>query len=136
MGCRLEQKAAMHGCELKRREPRHTWEIIPTTPNPAGLTARTAPWIAAALKEEQLGKVRPAAAAAGALQGSAEQSVRRGLKKLIAALPLSKDEDERMSCVVEAVSNAIARAPQSGAWTVAWAKPVGSLKKRTNLAGT
>lgn len=41
-----------------------------------------------------------------------------------------------MKRVVEAVSNAIASAEQSGAWTVARAKPVGSFKKRTNLAGT
>jgi tRNA nucleotidyltransferase (CCA-adding enzyme) len=47
-----------------------------------------------------------------------------------------KEEKKRMHGVVEAVANAIKRGPQSGAWTVARAKSVGSFEKKTNLAGT
>lgn len=64
------------------------------------------------------------------------QTVEGGIQRLIDALLPPEAERRRMKRVVEAVSNAIASAEQSGAWTVARAKPVGSFKKRTNLAGT
>jgi tRNA nucleotidyltransferase (CCA-adding enzyme) len=70
------------------------------------------------------------------MPSSAQQAVSKGVKDLIAALLPSKHERRQMHCVVEAVSNAIATAPQSGAWTVVRAKSVGSFEKRTNLAGT
>jgi hypothetical protein len=130
--------AEEHNSQLKRRDPRHTWPAVPITPDAAGPSARTAPWIAAALIQQQMRIELPEqpASAAAAVPVSARQLVQNGLQGLIAALLPSEDEESCMSCVVEAVSNAIARAPQSGAWTVARAKSVGSFEKRTNLAGT
>jgi hypothetical protein len=133
----------MHGSELKRRNPRHIWDDIPITPDPAGLTARTALWIAEALKQEalQAGLAAQQAAAAPAAAptaatSSARQTLQQGITSLIAALLPSKAEKADMHCVVEAVSNAINNGQQRGAWTVARAKSVGSFEKRTNLAGT
>ncbi|KAF6266624.1 hypothetical protein COO60DRAFT_6714 [Scenedesmus sp. NREL 46B-D3] len=126
------------GSKLKRRNPRHIWPPTPITPDPNGPTASTAPWIAAALMQ-QFGadiKTQQEAAPAATPAGSAEQRVQAELRSLIDALLPSQREDGDMHCVVEAVANAIARAPPSGAWTVARAKSVGSFEKRTNLAGT
>jgi hypothetical protein len=130
----------MHGCELKRRNPRHIWDDIPITTNPAGLTAHTAPWIAQAIIQEALGAApaaQPAATEpAAAPLNSARQTVQHGINSLIAALLPRDTEKADMHCVVEAVSNAIHSGQQRGAWTVARAKSVGSFEKRTNLAGT
>jgi hypothetical protein len=107
----------MHGSELKRRNPRHTWDDIPITPDPEGVTARTAPWIAEALVQEALGvglAAQQAATAPTAAHSSARQTLQQGIKSLIAALMPSDAEKADMRCVVEAVSNAIHSGQQWG----------------------